>query len=175
MLNVRRAKWSVLAAVGATLAGLIAMSVCVFVSSSKSHVGASLRDTMVGVQEVAARQLNDQLPKNFDKTTTLTSASAAGSALIFHYRLAVSSVDIDKTQFRSKTFSWLTQNVCRISGMRDTMRDGGKYVYQYRDQNNSLIDSIEITNDSCLPPASLPPHHRLAAFFGSDLPTMTSR
>jgi hypothetical protein len=55
------------------------------------------------------------------------------------------------------------------------MKDGGKYIYQYVDENNSLIDSIELTNDSCSPIGSLPAHDTLAAFFGADLPTLNSR
>jgi hypothetical protein len=55
------------------------------------------------------------------------------------------------------------------------MKDGGKYIYQYVDENHSLVDSIEITDDSCSPIGSLPAHYRLAAFFGAELPTLNSR
>ena len=94
----------------------------------------------------AAKKFNKGLPSKVDDSTTLTSVSANGVTLTYHYKVNLLREDLKPGALEAFK-PGVKARVCNAEDMRSIIDTGGSYAYEWIDRNGRLIGRLLV--DAC--------------------------
>ena len=114
---------------------------------SPSDLSLEQRRQILGcINAATARQLNAQLPRQFDPVTRLDRLSTEGATLIYHYTILRPASSLSPELVRQLE-AHTRASACAQADMRNTLASGGSYAYRWVDNRGVLITELRL--ESC--------------------------
>jgi hypothetical protein len=107
-------------------------------SLSEQRLRTDLRDE--------AARVNAAAPITLNPNTTLDRASASGFTLTQYYTIRAANLDVART--RANMARGLEQETCGTPVTAAVVRDGGKFIFSYRDKSGRRLFEVPITHCS---------------------------
>lgn len=143
--------------IGIVLAVAVAVAIGVFivreVSVYKQHKTSEVESRLIESFELAAEQINAQVPKMIDNDTFLDKATVGpGPRLTYHYTLPNRKSDeIDADMMLSILKPDIAAKVCSNEEIKNILQYGGIYTYAYSGNDNVNILTFDIAGQDCSP------------------------
>lgn len=148
--------------IGMVLAAAVVVGVGVFVVRElpvyKQHKTSEVVSRLIESFELAAEQINAQVPKMIDNDTRLDKATVGpGPRLTYHYTLPNRKSDeIDADMMLSILKPDIAAKVCSNEEMKTILQYGGIYTYSYAGNDNLNILTFDIVGQDCSPAEGAP-------------------
>lgn len=143
--------------IGMVLVAAVAVGIGVFIVPElpvyKQYKASEVESRLIESFELAAKQINAQVPKMIDNDTLLDKATVGpGPRLTYHYTLPNRKSDeIDADMMLSILKPDIAAKVCSNEEMKNTLHYGGIYTYSYSGNDNVNILTFDIVGQDCGP------------------------
>ncbi len=141
--------------VGMALAAVVVVGIGVFIvresPAYKQHKNSEVESRLIESFELAAEQINAQVPKMIDNDTLLDKATVGpGPRLTYHYTLLNrKSGEVDADLMLSILKPDVMNKICGNQEMKTTLQYGGIYTYSYSGNDNVAILTFDIASQDC--------------------------
>ncbi|RDH82475.1 MAG: hypothetical protein DIZ80_09295 [endosymbiont of Galathealinum brachiosum] len=101
--------------------------------------------------EEEIRLMNKGLPMMLDSDTRMDNVSLVDKNYLYKYTLVnATNKSLDKKRFKKIMFDSLKETVCSEKSLVSLLNQDYKFIYRYKDKNNSLVMDIILSKKYCL-------------------------